>query len=63
MEENTWTVQGSVNGKTWRDMTSPYTDRDASLDRLQQFRAAAQPSVRYRLVRDTTVVTRSVEEA
>ena len=63
MEEATWTVQGTVDGESWRDMTAPDTDRSAALERLAQFRAAEQASVTYRLVRDTTTVTRTVEEA
>ena len=63
MAENTWTVQGSVDGKAWRDMATPCADRGAALDRLEQFRSAAQPSVIYRLVCETTVTTRTIEEA
>lgn len=63
MDTSSWIVQGSVDGKTWQDMTAPYADRDAAMERLSHFRAAAQPSITYRLVCDATVITRTVEEA
>ncbi|MEW1754126.1 hypothetical protein [Streptomyces angustmyceticus] len=63
MRTSTWTVQGHAGTEAWRDMTTPYIDRGEALARLEHFRAAAQPSVSYRLVRETTVVTRTVEEA
>ncbi|MDH6522037.1 hypothetical protein [Streptomyces sp. SAI-090] len=59
-ERSTWTVQAGADGK-WIDVSTPTPDHEEAVAMLAWRRSVAQPSVTYRLVRDTTVHTRTVE--
>lgn len=59
-ERTTWTVQAGADGK-WIDVSTPTPDHEEAVEMLAWRRLVAQPSATYRLVRDTTVRTRTVE--
>lgn len=59
-EASTWTVQAGADGK-WIDVTTPTSDHEEAKEHLAWRNSVAQPSVTFRLVRDTTVHTRTVE--
>ena len=59
-ERSTWTVQAGADGK-WIDVSTPTPDHGEAVAMLAWRRSVAQPSVTFRLVRDTTVHTRTVE--
>lgn len=59
-ERSTWTVQAGAGGM-WIDVSTPTPDRAEAVEMLAWRRSVAQPSVAFRLVRDTTVHTRTIE--
>lgn len=59
-EYTTWTVQAGVDNR-WIDVSTPTPDHAEAVAMLAWRRSVAQPSVTFRLVRDTTVHTRTIE--
>ncbi|MFF7643837.1 hypothetical protein [Streptomyces canus] len=59
-EYTSWTVQAGADGK-WIDVSTPTPDHEEAVEMLAWRRSVAQPSATYRLVRDATVHTRTVE--
>jgi len=59
-EASAWTVQAGADGM-WIDVSTPTTDHEEAKEHLAWRNSVAQSSVTFRLVRDTTVHTRTVE--
>ncbi|MEU2080080.1 hypothetical protein [Streptomyces sp. NPDC013489] len=54
-------VEVGLNGQ-WRPASGPYGERAQALAQLEWSRALAAPAVSYRLIRETTTVTTTIED-
>jgi hypothetical protein len=59
-EANEWFVQAGSEGQ-WVTVTRKHPDRDEAIEHLEWYRLTAHSTL-YRLVRETTVVTITVED-
>lgn len=57
-----WAVQAGYEG-TWRTLPSRFSEREEAMHQLDWARTHAPRSVLHRLIRETTTVTREVEDA
>ena len=60
--DEVWEVQAGCDGQ-WRSVGSPTRERHNALQQLEWFRAHAPHTISHRLVRETTTVTFTIEDA
>ncbi|MBD3004813.1 hypothetical protein [Streptomyces sp. 5-10] len=61
-EVDEWFIEAGSDGK-WVPVTTKMRSREEAVEHLEWYRMTALPSTSHRLVRETTVVTRTVEDA